>query len=90
MAVQSSKTIRATEATKEIDDLIRRHFLSSSDEPAAAVSVADRWSWAKSLHMDLEIVDARLERLCERLPLEAHDVVPRYRLKYPLPPRSRR
>ena len=69
----------------KIDSLIRDHFRSSDGGAAeAVVSVNDKWSWAKSLHVDLELIEARLDKLCHpAAPRDEYEIVPRYRLKHP-------
>lgn len=85
MNEQPNKESPAREATEQIDALVREHFRSTSgDDAEAPISVSDRWGWAKSLHVDLELIDARLEKLCSPLPPEdEHETVPRYRLRQP-------
>jgi len=71
--------------TEKIDELIREHFRATAGaDDEAPVSVSDKWGWAKDLHVDLEVIDARLEKLCSaKPPRDEHETVPRYQLTRP-------
>lgn len=82
---REKKTEGTSDMTEKIDELIREHFHTTAGaDDQAPISVSDKWRWAKNLHVDLEVIDARLEKLCSaKPPRDEHETVPRYQLKRP-------
>jgi hypothetical protein len=48
----------------------------------AAIPASDKFGWAKEAGTDLDLVDARLNAICEEVDLDdEHAAVPRYRVR---------
>ena len=75
------------ELVREVDRLIANHFAESQQtddqgRPLAAVSAADKFSWAKHSGATLELVEERLSAVCDdATPPDEKHVVPQFRLK---------
>lgn len=76
-----------TDAIQTLDGLIRKHFDKSEERDEqgssiASISTSDKYGWAKEVEVGLEVVEHRLDEICEEVALDdPHAVTTRYRIR---------